>query len=117
MGRETIDELRRLVGDQPGRERLWRLLMLALYADGRQAEALQAYQDARRYMTRELGLDPSVELRELERAILSQAASLPTQRALVGSAVRSGPMEPESAWPPNPPDRHGLACRGGPAKG
>ena len=94
MGRETIDELRGLVGDQPGRERLWRLLMLALYADGRQAEALQAYQDAHRYLTTELGLDPGAELRKLERAILSQAASLPTQRAFLGSAMRADPTEP-----------------------
>jgi DNA-binding SARP family transcriptional activator len=33
--REAIGELRRLIGEQPGRERLWRLLMLALYSDGR----------------------------------------------------------------------------------
>ena len=46
-GRAAIGELRRLVAEQPGRERLWRLLMLALYADGRQGEALEAYQDAR----------------------------------------------------------------------
>ena len=96
MGRETIDELRRLVGDEPGRERLWRLLMLALYADGRQAEALRAYQDAHRYMTKELGLDPGAELRELERAILSQAASLPTQRVFLGSVMRADPTEPGS---------------------
>ena len=37
--------------------------MLALYADGRQGEALEAYQDARRYLADELGLDPSPELR------------------------------------------------------
>jgi DNA-binding SARP family transcriptional activator len=76
-GRQAIAELRRLVADEPGRERLWRLLMLALYADGRQAEALEAYQDARRYLADELGLDPSPELQELERAILTQEAPRP----------------------------------------
>jgi DNA-binding SARP family transcriptional activator len=73
-GRQAIAELRRLVADQPGRERLWRLLMLALYADGRQGEALAAYQEARAYLADELGLDPSPDLQELERAILTQEA-------------------------------------------
>ena len=73
----AIGDLRRLVCDQPGRERLWRLLMLALYADGRQGEALEAYQDARRYLAEELGLDPSPELQDLERAILTQEAPRP----------------------------------------
>jgi DNA-binding SARP family transcriptional activator len=75
--RDTIAELRRLTGEQPGRERLWRLLMLALYADDRQGEALAAYQAARRYLVDELGLDPSPELQELEHAILTQAAPRP----------------------------------------
>src|SRR6185295_17911988 len=78
-GREAIAELRGLVADEPGRETLWRLLMLALYADGRQAEALEAYQDARRYLDDELGLDPSPELQDLERAILTQEAPRPEQ--------------------------------------
>jgi predicted ATPase len=76
-GRDAIAELRGLVTDEPGRETLWRLLMLALYGDGRQAEALEAYQDARRYLADELGLDPSPELQGLERAILNQEALLP----------------------------------------
>ena len=79
-GREAIAGLRGLVADEPGRETLWRLLMLALYADGRQAEALEAYQDARRYLGDELGLDPSPELQELERAILNQEAPVPPRR-------------------------------------
>jgi len=81
-GRETIAELRGLVADEPGREPLWRLLMLALYADSRQAEALEAYQEARRYLADELGLDPSAELQELERAILNQEAHVPARREL-----------------------------------
>ena len=85
FGRETIGELRRLVADQPGRERLWRLLMLALYDDGRQSEALEAYQAARRYLADELGLDPSPDLQELERAILTQEAPRSKRNALVPS--------------------------------
>ena len=51
--------------------------MAALYADGRQGEALQAYQDAHAYLADELGLDPSQELKDLERAILTQDAPRP----------------------------------------
>ena len=83
-GRDAIAELRGLVAGEPRRETLWRLLMLALYGDGRQAEALEAYQDARRYLADELGLDPSPELQELERAILNQEAPLPARE--LGSA-------------------------------
>jgi DNA-binding SARP family transcriptional activator len=84
-GRETIADMRRLVAEEPGRERLWRLLMLALYADGRQGEALEAYQAARRYLAEELGLDPSSELQELERAILTQEAPRPTRATPVST--------------------------------
>jgi DNA-binding SARP family transcriptional activator len=87
-GREAIAELRGLVADEPGRERLWRLLMLALYADGRQADALEAYQDARRYLDDELGLDPSPELQELERAILNQEALVAPRRELEPAPMR-----------------------------
>ena len=94
-GRETIAELRRLVADEPGRERLWRLLMLALYADSRQAEALQAYQDARRYLADELGLDPSPGLQGLEQDILNQKAPLPARRELEAAptAAKDAPAD------------------------
>jgi DNA-binding SARP family transcriptional activator len=77
-GRHTqlVGELEALVRDHPLRERLRAQLMLALYRSGRQAEALQAYQNARRELTDELGIEPSHELRELEKAILRQDASL-----------------------------------------
>ena len=77
LGRDAIGEIRGLLLDQPGRERLWQLLMAALYADGRQGEALQAYRDAHTYLADELGLDPSQELKDLERAILTQDAPRP----------------------------------------
>ena len=65
-------ELERLVAEYPVRERLWRLLVLALYRGGRQADALAAYQRARAMLAGELGLEPGEELRELERAVLRQ---------------------------------------------
>ncbi len=50
--------------------------MLALYRSGRQAEALNAYQDARRVLVDELGIDPSPSLQALERGILRQDPAL-----------------------------------------
>ncbi len=73
---ELVGELEALVAAQPLRERLRRDLMTALYRSGRQAEALDAYQDARRTLVDELGIEPSPALQELERAILRQDPSL-----------------------------------------
>ena len=66
---ELVPELERLVREQPLRERLRSLLMIALYRAGRQADALAAYRDARKALD-ELGLEPGNELQRLERAIL-----------------------------------------------
>ena len=73
---ELVGELEALVAEHPLRERLRRYLMTALYRSGRQAEALEAYQDARRVLVDELGVDPSPALQELEQAILRQDPSL-----------------------------------------
>jgi DNA-binding SARP family transcriptional activator len=71
-GREdaVAAELDALIAEHPLRERLRGLRMLALYRAGRQAEALQAYRAARQTLVEELGIEPSEELGELERAIL-----------------------------------------------
>ena len=71
-----IGELEALVAEQPLRERLRTYLMTALYRSGRQAEALDAYQDARRALVDGLGIEPSPALHELERAILRQDPAL-----------------------------------------
>jgi outer membrane protein assembly factor BamB len=57
-------------------ERLRAQLMLALYRSGRQADALDAYRDARSTLRDDLGLEPSPELRALEQAILRQDEAL-----------------------------------------
>ena len=62
---DLVGELEQLVEQHPLRERFRAQLMLALYRAGRQAEALEAYQDARRVLIDELGLEPSEELRGL----------------------------------------------------
>ena len=82
---ELVPELEGLIREHPLRERLRAQLMLALYRSGRQSEALDAYQQARRLLSAELGLEPGRTLRELEAAILRQDAQLhapprPTER-------------------------------------
>ncbi len=88
----VVGELEALVSRHPLRERLRGQLMLALYRSGRQAEALEVYQDARRALVDELGIDPSRELRELEQAILRQDPALDLETA----------AEPVHAAPPQP---------------
>jgi predicted ATPase/DNA-binding SARP family transcriptional activator len=73
---ELVGELELLVGQHPLRERLRAQLMLALYRSGRQADALEAYRDARRALVETLGIEPSLTLRELERRILDQDPGL-----------------------------------------
>ncbi len=73
---ELVAELEPLVAEFPLRERLRALLMLALYRAGRQAEALQAYQDARSALVDELGIEPSPELSRLHGSILRQDSGL-----------------------------------------
>jgi class 3 adenylate cyclase len=73
---ELVVELEQLVEQEPLRERFRTQLMLVLYRAGRQADALEAYQDARRVLMEELGLEPSKELRNLQQAILQQELSL-----------------------------------------
>src|SRR5215472_3192759 len=63
-------ELGRMVTDHPLRERLRRQFMLALYRSGRQTEALESYREFRSALREELGLEPSLALRELHAAIL-----------------------------------------------
>lgn len=68
----VIAELEALVERHPLRERLWGLLMTALARNGRQGDALRAFQRARSYLVSELGLEPGPELREIERSVLRQ---------------------------------------------
>ena len=67
---EVVSELTGLTATHPLRERLRELLMLALYRSGRQAEALGVYEDTRRLLAEELGVDPRPELAELHQRIL-----------------------------------------------
>ena len=73
---ELVGELEAEVARLPLRERLHRQWMLALYRSGRHADALAVYDDFRRRLDDELGLEPSVQLRELQGQILNQDPSL-----------------------------------------
>ena len=77
LGRHAsvIFELESLVADQPYRERPRALLMLALYRIGRQTDALNAFQEARRFLKSQ-GLEPSPVLKQLQQAILRQDQAL-----------------------------------------
>jgi ABC-2 type transport system ATP-binding protein len=85
LGRHSvvIDQLVELAAQHPDRQRLVALLMLALYRHGRAPEALRTYHLARVRLVDEFGLDPHVELQQLESAILraDPVLDLP-QRAL-----------------------------------
>lgn len=96
---DLVDELRRLVSEHPFRERLWGLLMQALYRLGQPADALAAYQSARRTLRVELGIEPSGNLQRLQHQILSR------DPALLGSSARTAATavaRPERAASPTP---------------
>ncbi|MDX6539141.1 MAG: hypothetical protein QOI71_751 [Gaiellales bacterium] len=78
LGRHAtlVPELEAAIADHPLRERLRAQLMLALYRCGRQAEGLAVYRRTRSHLNAELGLEPGVALRQLEKAILLQDPSL-----------------------------------------
>ena len=74
--REVLPELEALLGQEPLRERLHAQRMLALYRSGRQAEALEAYREARATLVEQIGVEPGPDLRRLHEAILRQDPSL-----------------------------------------
>ncbi|HET9730439.1 MAG TPA: BTAD domain-containing putative transcriptional regulator [Acidimicrobiia bacterium] len=74
--RDALPEIERRVAAEPLNEHLRGLLMIALYRCGRQADALAAFQDARRVLVEELGVDPSPELRDIEARVLAQDPAL-----------------------------------------
>jgi DNA-binding SARP family transcriptional activator len=80
LGRHAllVPELERLVADHPFRERVRGQLILALYRSGRQAEGLEVYRETRKLLNDELGLEPGLGLKELEKAILVHDPALAT---------------------------------------
>jgi DNA-binding SARP family transcriptional activator/tetratricopeptide (TPR) repeat protein len=68
---DAIAELSVLKAENPLRERVHELLMLALCRAGRQAEALEVYQEVRRQLVDELGIEPGVALRQMQEHVLA----------------------------------------------
>jgi DNA-binding SARP family transcriptional activator len=95
---QAVAELERMVDHHPLRERLWELLITALYRSGRQAHALAAYQRLRRILADELGLEPSAPLRELEHMVLVQ------DTVLARPSTRPGPVSDTNKEPLTPAD-------------
>lgn len=101
---DAIAEARLLTGEQPLRERPWAQLMLALYRDGRQAEALAAYDRAREASVEVLGLDPGPLLGELR------------QRIVVADPALLASAPPEGAAGEGPGEGGGRAAGQGAAR-
>jgi peptide/nickel transport system substrate-binding protein len=104
---ELVAELAELVEQNPLRERLRGQLMLALYRSGRQAEALEVYQEFRRGLSEQLGLDPGPALRQLELAILGRDPSLEVRAS---SATQRRPAD-ASTRPAGAPPAHRRGLR------
>ncbi|HJZ02390.1 MAG TPA: BTAD domain-containing putative transcriptional regulator, partial [Streptosporangiaceae bacterium] len=94
---ELAGELEVLCREHPLRERLWELLILALYRSGRQADALRAYTEIRDRLVGELGIDPGPALRELQVRILAQDPSLAPASASASPAPAQVVAPPEAA--------------------
>src|SRR5262245_12342502 len=96
---QALGELGVLVGEHPLRERLRGQQMLALYRADRQADALDAYAEARHTLVDDLGIEPSEALQRLQQAILRHDPSLETPE---GSAAVNGLAPTEAVAPPVP---------------
>jgi class 3 adenylate cyclase len=90
--REVVAELDALVVEEPLRERLHAQRMLALYRSGRQADALDAFQQARAALVEQIGVEPGPELRRLHDAMLRQDPALDPPATDAGGEQRDLPV-------------------------
>jgi DNA-binding SARP family transcriptional activator len=90
---EIVTELTGAVSEEPLREKLRWLLILALYRSGRQAHALQMYEETRQLLSSELGIEPGADLRNLHQQILYGHPELGSPGGETTSVVLTGPRE------------------------
>jgi DNA-binding SARP family transcriptional activator len=90
---ELVGELEELVAAHPLRERLRGQLMLALYRDGRQVEALDVYKRTRERLVAELGIEPGPALQKLQQAILRQESALDPAAATPERSILVAPQD------------------------
>lgn len=90
-GPDIVAELYALVADDPVRERLRGQLMTALFRMGRVPDALRVYDEGRRYLANELGIDPGPELRALHQAVLTGDTAVLGAPAAALAATVPGP--------------------------
>ena len=98
----VVPEARRLLADHSIREELWTLLLRALQGSGRQAEALEAYGQAREVIAEELGVDPGAELQRLYQQILAADAGHEPPGARPQATTESPDGPPSAASPASP---------------
>ncbi|WP_458243458.1 AfsR/SARP family transcriptional regulator [Streptomyces sp. MAI_2237] len=97
---QVVAELLSLTGEHPLREELCRLLMLALYRSGRQAEALAAYRRTRATLVTDLGIEPGAPLQELHARILATDAGLISGTSPRSASAAGSPKQSPSAADP-----------------
>jgi DNA-binding SARP family transcriptional activator/tetratricopeptide (TPR) repeat protein len=83
---EVVPDLTAMVADHPLRERMRGLLMTALYRSGRPAEALRVFQEGRRVLAEELGIDPGADLSRIHQQVLTADPALDAATAAGGTA-------------------------------
>ncbi|MGD0239171.1 MAG: BTAD domain-containing putative transcriptional regulator [Streptosporangiaceae bacterium] len=101
---DVVPDLTAMVADHPLRERMRGLLMIALYRCGRPAEALRVFQDGRRVLAEELGIDPGGDLSRIHQQVLTSdpALAAPDGQAVVTLRGDAGSVPDDGQRRPRP---------------